>query len=48
MTRYPESQYVSVKKILEKYNGQEVWNKDDIVERTEDLADILYYNIIEG
>lgn len=48
LTRYPESQYVSVKKFHEKYNEQEIWNKDDIVDRTNMISDILYKNIIEG
>ena len=48
VTRYPESQYASVKKFIEQYGGLDKWSKDNIIERTEKLSEILYYNIIEG
>lgn len=48
MTRYPESKYVSVKKFIEQYSTFDKWSKTDIVQRTEQIAAILYSNIIEG
>lgn len=48
LTRYPESQYASVRRFLEKYSNELVWNKDKIEERTKILARIMYEEIIEG
>lgn len=46
--RYPESQYATVKNFVENYSKINVWDDNKIVERTKQIARILYDNIIEG
>lgn len=48
MKRYPESQYATVRNFVEKYSDSNVWDDNEIVERTKQIARILYDNIIEG
>lgn len=48
MTRYPESQYASVKKFVESYSSESVWDGKKIMDRTIEIAKILYENLIEG
>ena len=48
ISRYPQSRYVTVKEFEKKYKDLKVWNEDNIMERTKELAKILYENVIEG
>lgn len=48
MTRYPESQYTTVKKFVEENKDKEEWGEKEIVERTKCISEIMYYSIIEG
>lgn len=48
LLRYPESQYASVKKFLDKYGMLDGWNKGNIVLRTNEIARVLYDEVIEG
>ena len=48
MTRYPESQYTTVKKFVEENKDKEEWGEKEIVERTKYIAEIMYHSIIEG
>lgn len=48
MTRYPESQYTTVKKFVEENKDKEEWGEKEIVERTKCIAEIMYHSIIEG
>ena len=48
MTRYPESQYTTVKRFVEENKEKEEWGEKEIVERTKCIANVMYYNIIEG
>ncbi|HIS37019.1 TPA: HNH endonuclease, partial [Candidatus Scatousia excrementigallinarum] len=45
---YRQSQYTTVKQFVEKYSNCDSWNKELIIQRTKELAKILYDNIIEG
>ena len=47
MTRYPESQYTTVKKFVEENKDKEEWGEKEIVERTKYIAEIMYHSIIE-
>lgn len=48
MTRYPESQYTTVKRFVEENKDREEWGEKEIVERTKCIAEIMYHSIIEG
>lgn len=48
MTRYPESQYTTVKKFVEENKDKEEWGEKEIVERTKCISEIMYHSIIEG
>jgi len=48
MTRYPESQYATVKEFVRAYSSESVWDEQKIKDRTIDIAKILYENCIEG
>lgn len=45
MTRYPESQYTTVKKFVEENKDKEEWGEKEIVERTKCISEIMYYSI---
>ena len=46
--KYKESRYATVIKFIEMYGEQPDWCENDIISRTELIADILYNNMIEG
>ena len=46
ITKYPQSQYVSVKTFVEQYKETTIWDEAKIKERTKQIASI-FYNIIE-
>lgn len=48
MTKYKDSQYATVYKFVQDYKDVEQWDSDLIIQRTNDIAKILYNNIIEG
>ena len=48
MTRYPESQYTTVKRFVEENKDREEWGEKEIVERTKCIAEIMYHSSIEG
>ena len=45
---YRQSQYTTVKQFVEKYSNCDSWNKELIIQRTKELAKILYDKVIEG
>ena len=46
ISKYPQSQYVSVKTFVEQYKETTIWDEAKIKERTKQIASI-FYNIIE-
>lgn len=46
ISKYAESQYATVKKIVDEYKNEEKWTKELIEKRTLDIAQILYNNSI--
>lgn len=46
--KYKESRYATVIKFIEMYGEQPDWCENDIISRTELIADILYNNMVEG
>ena len=48
LEKYKESQFATVKKFIEQYSNVEIWTEEHIEQRTNDIAKILYENIITG
>ncbi len=48
MSKYVDSQYSTVRRFIEDYKDAQQWTGDLIKQRTNDIARILYDNIIEG
>jgi Protein of unknown function (DUF1524). len=45
LSLYKKSQFKTVIKFVEKYSNKEEWNEQDIIQRTNDMAKLLYYEI---
>lgn len=48
LIKYKESQYATVRRFVQDYEGIEDWTQELILRRTIDMAKILYNNFIEG